>query len=138
MKLGFTGTSKADLTFRQRHGLRMLLLELRPREFHHGDCIKADEQAHAIVREECPDCVIHVHPPINKTKRAFCKGDVIYEPKLYLVRNAHIVSAATILAAAPEHMHEELRSGTWSTIRRARKYGKEVRMLWPQGGNDVE
>lgn len=46
-----------------------------------------------------------------------------------LARNRRIVAAVDVLIAAPETDREELRSGTWATIRYARAAGKPVVML---------
>ena len=62
MKVGFTGTQKG-MTERQFDIFAAVISELQPEEFHHGDCIGADEQAHDIVHVVAPDCKIVVHPP---------------------------------------------------------------------------
>jgi hypothetical protein len=131
MKLGFTGTSHCPLTIRQRILFRNLICRLRPTEFHHGDCIHADAEAHEIVRVELPDCAIHIHPPINPGKRAFLIGDKVYPKKEYRIRNIDIIQQSDELAATPKAMLEERRSGTWMTIRLARKAKKKIHMLWP-------
>ena len=46
-----------------------------------------------------------------------------------LARNRRIVAQCTVLVAAPLTDKEELRSGTWATVRYARKAGKPVVML---------
>lgn len=134
--VGFTGTQEGmSLPQRERF---TILLENVPTyeevEFHHGDCIGADAEAHDIFRDLRPDVKIHVHPPVYDTKRAFKEGDVMYEPRPYLKRNQDIVDAADVLIATPNIQDvEELRSGTWSTIRRARKKGIAVLIVFPNG-----
>lgn len=96
-------------------------------EFHHGDCVGADDEAHEIARLHKYKTV--AHPPINESKRAFKKADVILEAKKYLTRNKDIAKVCDVLLAAPKEDVEVLRSGTWSTIRKARKFGKEVIIL---------
>ena len=44
----------------------------------------------------------------------------------YMRRNDRLVEACTRLVALPRTSREELRSGTWATIRRARKAGVPV------------
>jgi hypothetical protein len=130
MKVGFTGTRKG-MTDEQEFELIKLLVELRPIEFHHGDCIGADEEAHHMARD-FDNCQIIIHPPIDNTYRAFCENDVILPPKPYKERNHDIVNASDLLIASPKSFNEERRSGTWSTIRYAKKQGKKVIILEPK------
>lgn len=46
----------------------------------------------------------------------------------YMIRNDRLVYHADVLIAFPETLNEETRSGTWATIRRARKAAREVRI----------
>lgn len=128
MIIGYTGT-QIGMSARQKMGLRTHLLLAEPdSEFHHGDCIGGDQEAHDIALELGLRIVLH--PPINKSKRAFCKGATqMLEPKDYIPRNHDIVDAAQLLIAAPKMNDEELRSGTWATVRYARKTGKQRLLL---------
>lgn len=131
MKIGFTGT-QAGMTPKQRVMLISIFRDVQPTEFHHGDCIGADLEAHNIAREFSIPIVIH--PPDNESKRAFCSGFLeIREPRSYLNRNMDIVVESDMLIATPKEHIEQLRSGTWSTIRRARKQGKSVVIINPDG-----
>ena len=78
---------------------------------------------------------LRIHPPDNPTKRAFCfvPGDVIYEPKPYLIRNRDIVDQTDLTVAAPFEFEEQLRSGTWSTIRYAARIVKPLIVVLPDG-----
>lgn len=100
-------------------------------EFHHGDCIGADASAHEIAKELEID--IYIYPPINNRKRAFCcTGSFkIHPPKDYIERNHNIVDNCDILIACPKSNIEELRSGTWATVRYARKIKRPVIVLKP-------
>ena len=51
----------------------------------------------------------------------------------YLDRNKDMVRETAWLIAAPAEPEEQLRSGTWSTIRFARKLGKPVFLIFPDG-----
>jgi hypothetical protein len=128
--LGFTGTRQGMTAIQKSHFLR-IILEGNIEEFHHGDCIGADEQAHDIVRQYLPSCRIVIHPPSNLSKRAFLKGDVMLTPLPYMVRNRAIVDATWELIAAPFSSIEILRSGTWSTVLYARKVEKTIHMVYP-------
>lgn len=137
-RIGFTGTQQGMTTL-QIENLRSVLerqYELGAREFHHGDCIGADSQAHAIAVEIGYDVVIH--PPRIETKRAFCARGarnktqvLVLAAKDYLDRNHDIVDACNLLIATPATAHEQLRSGTWATVRYARKTRKDVLVLNP-------
>ena len=122
--VGFTGTQRG-MTDAQQSQIRSWLEGLDVTELHHGDCVGADAQADAIARELGMNIVIH--PPVSEKKRAFCwqEGD-IYLPSLpYLERNHDIVDSCPILLAAPLG-DEQVRSGTWATIRYAKKRGKHI------------
>ena len=57
----------------------------------------------------------------------------IRTPRPYLSRNKDIVRETDMLIATPAEAEEQRRSGTWSTIRFARKLGKPVFVIWPDG-----
>ena len=104
---------------------------------HHGDCVGFDDQAHTIVMEEGFNT--EIHPPDNPKNRAFCKGAIkVHDPLPYLVRDDFIVEAAMKLYAAPSGLKERLRSGTWATIRRARKKGIPIVIMWYNGDVTLE
>ena len=94
--------------------------------FHHGDCIGADDVA--ATQAYRLHFKIIVHPPINDAKRCF-HGNYMEkkEPKEYIERNHDIVDESAGLIALPKNPKvEELRSGTWATIRYAKSVGKLV------------
>jgi hypothetical protein len=68
---------------------------------------------------------------MNKTLRAFCKGDTVYPEKEYIERNHNIVDNTDMLIAFPSTKTEILKSGTWATIRYARKKGKKIIIIDP-------
>ncbi len=130
MKIGFTGTQKG-MTDYQKNELRISLSTitvLNRGEFHHGDCIGADEEAYGIAIQY--GFFIVVHPPINESKRAFTSCDVMLPAKDYIARNHDIVDDTDILYACPDGP-EKLRSGTWATIRYALKQKKKVVIFHP-------
>jgi hypothetical protein len=120
MKIGFTGT-REGMSQQQKEEFVLKLFELQPTEFHHGDCEGADAEAHDIVREFFPNAKIHVHPPIYTNRQACKDGDVHYDPDHYIPRDQKIVEMTEYLIGAPIRDEEERRSGTWTTIRYARK-----------------
>lgn len=130
MNIGFTGT-RHGMTAEQLETVTLYLKELRPTTFHHGDCVGADEGAHLIALALGIDIVLH--PPIVRQFRAFSKGAVKeWTPKRFLVRNRDIVDNSDILLATPAGL-EVRRSGTWSTVRYARRKGKGVIIIFPNG-----
>lgn len=142
MKIGFTGTQK-NMTIGQVWTVSELFRKYHPSEFHHGDCIGADLEAHSIARyfrdEETLGCKIKVHPPTIKKKRAFCEGaDEVFPEKPYLERNMDIVDSTDLLIACPKTMNEELRSGTWQTIRYARRRTHWLVIVWCDGTTQEE
>jgi len=141
MKIGVTGTS-TGVTPAQLATAWELLSYVNATELHHGDCTGADAACHRIVCDtrlkrrvnDLPFTRIIIHPPDNDTKRAFCREyDDIREPLPYLVRNRAIVAASDLLVAIPRTAAEELRSGTWATIRYARDAVIPVMIIEPDG-----
>ena len=125
--IGFTGTR--DMLPEERYNsltdyLKKCLLT-EGAYLHHGDCIGSDAMAHMIATTL--GYKIHIHPPINESARAFCNGDVMHKAKDYLDRNKDIVNVSDLLIAMPKNPKmEELKSGTWSTVRYAKRNDKEV------------
>jgi hypothetical protein len=72
-----------------------------------------------------------IHPPAIETQRAFKAAAEIRAAKPYLVRNKYIVRETALLISAPAEPAEQLRSGTWSTVRYARRIGRQVCLLTP-------
>jgi hypothetical protein len=132
MKYGFTGSStRTFLPQRAAFSGWIDAHRFEITELHHGDCVKADEFAHAIVRR-FSEAKIVLHPPIKDDKRAWCSADEELDAKPFLDRNKDIAAVCDTLLAMP-HGEEELRSGTWSTIRAARRLGKPIVVFWPDG-----
>ena len=136
MKVGFTGT---------RHGMQnaqseiftKLLTRLRPTEFHEGDCIGADDQATDIVKWIWKHLVKVVrHPPTVTDHQANNPNfDEIREPNTHFARNRAIVDETEALVATPADMEEPPYGdgGTWYTVRYARKLGRPIYIIWPDG-----
>jgi hypothetical protein len=129
MRVGFTGTRKG-MTRVQRQTVKALLMSGRATEFHHGDCVGADAEAHDVAREL--RLWVVVHPPTNIEKRAFRQGDETQPPRTYLTRNMRIVDDTEKIIAAPDGP-ERTRSGTWYTIRYAKSQNKPVSVVYPSG-----
>ncbi len=128
MIFGFTGNRYGLSEIQIKEILNLLENEKGEIEVHHGDCVGSDEQFHKLC-EKNPKIKIVIHPPSDDKLRAFCKSEYITEPKPYLKRNSDIIKSCEVLIACPLNEKEMLRSGTWSTIRKARKQKKEIHIL---------
>lgn len=134
--IGFTGTQRGT-TVEQREAVATLLDAMEGPHFHHGDCVGADAEIDEIARRA--GYRIHIHPPENPRKRSFCEvrpdRDTTYDPAPYLTRNRRIAFISSLLIAAPSEPNEQSRSGTWSTVRYARKIGRPVIVILPDGSS---
>ena len=104
--VGFTGT-RQGMTEAQRRRVRWLLGRLRAGgavEFHHGAARGADSQAEDLATSL--GYVIVRHPAAKGRE---------------LARNHIIVGESDGLLATPATRVEQLRSGTWATVRYGRK-----------------
>ena len=129
--VGFTGT-RIGMTERQMVELDLILTNLVYRGYayaHHGDCVGADSEFHSLAKKHGYKVVIH--PPSNWGLRAQCDGDELRSPLPYLERNHEIVRSCDIIIATPKERIEVMRSGTWATIRFARKLKKELKVVLP-------
>ncbi|MCR4301818.1 MAG: hypothetical protein NUV51_09425 [Sulfuricaulis sp.] len=106
-------------------------------ELHLGDCVGADAEAHA----EAVSLGIKIvgHPPSDTKARAFLSYAEERKPRAYLLRNQDIaMEGVDGLIAAPKGWVEELRSGTWATVRYARKVRRRIWIVRPDGEVMVE
>ena len=129
-RIGFTGT-RLGMTGEQLRALRDLLATFGHAVLHHGDGVGADAEAHDIAITLGWKAVSH--PPINDAWRAHKVADEERAPKPYLVRNRDIVEETELLIAAPAKAVEHLQSGTWSTVRYARRSGRPISIIRPDG-----
>lgn len=133
--VGFTGTQKG-MTNAQSAKLAEYMRETDKVygnwAFHEGDCIGSDDEATHLAWKT--GAYVLCHLPLNNSKRAFNPNvHDTYDPKPYLERNHDIVDGSDELVATPAEMTEQLRSGTWATVRYAKKLGKPVRIIYPDG-----
>lgn len=133
MKIGLTATRYA-LSRAQETALERLLIQLvrsGATELHHGDCVGGDAIANLLAQRHGLRTVIH--PPERRALRAFCRGDEVREPLHYGARNQNIVRETDRLIGCPRTLTEELLSGTWSTIRFARRLRRPVAIVHNDG-----
>jgi hypothetical protein len=133
MHIGFTGT-RSVVTAAQSstlaHCLSFWLCDGFD-TFHHGDCLSADALAHAFASRM--GYYVVLHPPTDPRFRAFCQADRSCTPLPYMTRNSEIVAHAHRMIAVSSTPGEVLRSGTWATIRRARRAGLPIEIIYPDG-----
>lgn len=139
MKYGFSGT-RFGMNEAQRKGFTEFLELYPPTEFHHGCCVGADANAVECVRRTLHGVIVVGHPcnwPPLQDKEAIATSDQMRPCRKPLERNRLIVDETEALVACPKGP-EELRSGTWSTIRYARKIGRPILIIWPNGDVTLE
>lgn len=137
------------MTAEQMIAVALTIRRLAPTEVHHGICTGADEDFHQIVLDEFadddPKPKIHMHPGVNGQGTASYRGSVVmpddwqiieHREMPYVRRDEVMVKACTVLIATPKEFNELNRSGTWTTIRRARSYHKPHRIVYPSGRVD--
>ncbi len=137
MNTGFTGT-RLGMTPAQRDTFARLVGELPITLFRHGDCIGADAVAHDICSTLIP---IIIHPPVDNTLRANKVASCIMAPKTHFARNRDIVDQSEILIAVPQYadpITPTTRGGTAYTVNYARKVGKPVKIIRPDGSIESE
>jgi len=152
LKLGFTGT-KDGMSIEQKRLLEEHFTALLEGydwiEFHHGDCIGADAQAATMLRvlsnklrmmkQATCQVTIIAHPgypvrdPEDTRWRAFTAeiNDEIREAKPFIARDHDIVDETDELLATPLTREEQVSSGTWTTVRYARKKKKKITIINP-------
>lgn len=132
--IGFSGT-QVGCTVPQSRALLSLFREYDLTILHQGDCVGADILAHCHARRLGASVVLH--PPENPKLRAFSPmlpGEVVWPLKGYLDRNKDIVLESAMLIACPrEETGEVIQSGTWSTVRFARKQDRRILIVRPSG-----
>ena len=128
LRLGFTGTRR-EPTEVQSDWLWREIVSYR--ELHHGACVGADYVAHqAALSTAIP---IIVHPPVNaRLRMTYDPAATWLSAKPYLDRNRDIVNATDELIALPDGP-ERQQSGTWATIRYAKRLGRLVIICYPDG-----
>lgn len=131
--VGFTGT-QMGMSKRQKTRVRELLRSLSPSKIIHGDCIGADAQTHDMAEDLGID--IAIKPCTIRNKRAFKSANSVAKPEDPLERNKKIVEESDLVIACPKELKSTLRSGTWSTIRHAKKTEIPVWIIYPDGSED--
>lgn len=117
IELGFSGTRLGMNDF-QKDFVRNLLSG-KTGKAHHGLCIGADAELHAILRGFQDKWRIIGHPPQKTQYKADLVCDELWPEKSYFDRNRDIAHSCNVFIACPKDASEE--GGTWNTIKRFRK-----------------
>ena len=107
---------------------------------HHGCCTGADTASHFIARH-IEGTLIHGHPGVDYRGESPYRMTDTDPAKPYLERNTDIVAYADALIAAPQYEEghpQSARSGTWQTIRLARKVKLPILIVWPNGRTEAD
>lgn len=133
-KVGFTGT-RQGMTNLQKAVVIDLLFKTQTEVAHHGGCIGADIDFDEICWTFRPRSIITViHPSNLRNQQGRWRiASYAYPEKPPLDRNKDIVNESDFLIATPKEYKEILRSGTWATIRYARKQKKPLYTIYPNG-----
>ena len=131
MEVGFTG-SRDGINAKQQNEMTEFLTKFKDhiKCVHHGDCVGADVAFHNIAKDL--GISISIHPPKDSKLRAYCEpygSGKMFAEKDFLQRNHKIVDECGILIACPKTNTEQKRSGTWATIRYARKKKKQLKIF---------
>jgi len=132
MHLGITGT-RNGLSEPQFDVIKELISEDDTiTHLHEGDCIGVDAQITHMFQVLHPKVIIVRHPALKRTTQY---GGFYHETrkrKGYLERDQDNVNESDCLWAAPKGT-EIIRSGTWATVRMARKKGIPITIIMPDG-----
>jgi hypothetical protein len=105
---------------------------------HHGMCIGVDAEAHQLIlrlrKDEKLKIDIIGHPSDMHTTTAKLTGFTkVCQPKPPLDRNHDVVENSDILLAFPFEKEDVLRSGTWATVRYAKRCRVPILLVFPDG-----
>ena len=131
----FTGT-RQGLTPEQHDRLQDVIDVLQPVLVHNGACEGADRAMHRLCRGRA---ILSEYHPSNSEQMAWAKSirhaqEAIRALRGPLLRNGVMVRLGVRgLIATPGEEHEILRSGTWATIRVARKHNRPIWIISPSG-----
>lgn len=141
--IGVTATRRG-LTDQQRvaaFDVLVLRRELGAETVHHGACVGGDEQLVEMAYELGFHLVAHPSDmPAFVSDHALALSHEVLLAKPPLDRNRDIVDAADhALLAHPHELVEVTRSGTWATVRYARRRTDLPRvMVWPDGRVELD
>lgn len=131
--VGITASRSGLFTLQLARLARALAdLRIKHDDFRHGDCVGGDAEGHEIAVRLGYHTI--AHPPSNPKLRAWTVNNEVLPVEDYLKRNRAIVDASAVLIGCPTKPEKDApRSGTWATIRYARRVGRAVGVIMPDG-----
>ena len=128
-------TTRNGLTDTQAEALRRLLAELPVEQFVHGSCRGTDVEAARLARLTHPQCCIVARPGPDDDSNRTASGvdDETLPGKTHFARNRDIVADCDLLIGCPPCRPLPPYGGTAYTVGHARKVGKPVVVVWPDG-----
>lgn len=131
--LGFTGT-REGMTQAQRAALPSVVSAL-PERIIHGGARGADAELHAwlLMAGMAPGSIDVWPASLDRWSFYADTGAVVHPIAAPLARDHIIAKNCDRLLATPRTMTEIIRSGTWATIRYARKARKPITIVLPNG-----
>ncbi len=134
--VGVTGTRNEITTKQIIRGIELLKLYYEKDDsfLHHGCCIGVD--ATMAIAALTIGYRLHAFPgPYSQyfSKLAYDISEIRHEQNDFLDRNKTIIDYSQFLIEFPARMGEELRSGTWATVRYAEKHNVSVIVVFPDG-----
>lgn len=135
--LTFSGT-RNGMTESQLRACENILKALQPARVRHGGCHGADREFHVIAR----DYPRYIHPgdrgqQLWAVKEGFLvpTRDFVFEPtENHIQRDKLMIDLSTHVLATPKGVVEQMRgSGTWVSIRYAKKLKRPLFVVWPDG-----
>jgi len=136
LKIGFMGT-RHGMTEVQQKEFEKFIKAKKFKEFHHGMCKGSDEIAHHLIEKDKKNVNIIGHPPTWSGSVVQLPCHKVMKEDTYHKRNKDIVDSTDCLVATPD-AKERAGSGTWKTIRYARKKGKRIYIICKNGRVTIE
>lgn len=137
MIVGTTGTSRGP-TPAQHDTFKELVARLPISRFVHGGCVGWDTLAHYAVRRAHPKIPIEIFPSDLHGMQGTCVTIPMGNCEIHvemppLDRNRLMTQWIYGLIAVPRTDEEQIRSGTWATIRYAREIGLPIYIIRRNG-----
>jgi len=141
MKVGFTGTRNRMTDIQVKIFVYLFTgfreFDKKITEFYLGDCIGADQQSgHLVFKHAKNPIKCYLLPSDIPDMQGHLENHypcIRLPEKPPLQRNEDLVYFIEVLFAAPKESENQTRSGTWQTIRCAKRQCKVIYIIYPDG-----